>query len=493
MNRPIRRVALFVIGMVVLLLAYSTYFLVFRADDLRTDSRNTRTLLDQWGRERGIIATSDGTVIAKSVPVDTEFEYQRVYPDDPEVFAPVTGYYSFTLGRDRGIEFAEDAFLSGDDNRLWTQQFGDMFAGREPRGGNVITTIDADLQRAAFSALRDGNCVGACRGAVVALEPHTGKILAMVSTPTYDPNLLAATDNSAQAAWNDLHPDSPNSPLLNRAIDIRKPPGSTFKVVTTSAALQDGLDANVQLTGAATINFPDGQPLSNDSNSTCGNSGGGQVSLATALEYSCNTAFADLVVDKMNNGAEALEKTAHAYGIGETPPRIPMLVATSEFGDLQGSKALLGQSSIGQYNVQLTVLQNAMIAGTVANGGIMMRPSTVERLETADLKLVAPYSAKQLSKPIDPHQAQVITDMMRAAERRNSEGQSGIASKTGTAQQGEGAGQTLAWYIAFSTDSDRKIAVAVLVENGVGGDVAYGGRIAAPIGRKVINTYTGGP
>ncbi|MFT3660588.1 MAG: penicillin-binding transpeptidase domain-containing protein [Gordonia sp. (in: high G+C Gram-positive bacteria)] len=494
MNRPIQRASLAVIAIIVLLLGNATYVQVFKADSLRNDSRNARVLFDEYSRQRGMIVAADGTILARSVPSGNRFKYQREYPTNPNAFAPVTGFYSLRYGSDRGVEAAEAPFLSGSDDRLFTQRFVDMFSGRDPRGGNVVTTVDPKLQIAAFNALRQGQCSGPCRGAVVALEPSSGKILAMVSTPSYDPNSLATQDSqAAETSWNELTREGVPARLTNRAIAELYPPGSTFKVVTAATGLKSGLKSSTRLTAERTFQLPDSTSvLPNNNNVTCPGAEGGTVTLAQAFEASCNTAFAELVTKKLPGDEFAeFSSTAMKFGVGEDPTGIPMRVAKSTIGDLNGDPAALAQASIGERDVRLTVLQNAVNAATVANGGVRMQPYVIDKLQTADLRTVSTTSPSEVNRPLSAEEAETLTDMMIRSERSAQQGQSGVASKTGTTDPNR-SGSAYAWYIAFAPSANARIAVAVMVENGNQGAQSYGGLIAAPIGRAVLNAYTGG-
>ena len=247
MNTSLRRISVMIMALIVLLLANATLTQVFTADGLRSDPRNQRVLLDEYSRQRGQISAG-GQLLAYSVSTEGRFRFLRVYPN-PLAYAPVTGFYSLSYSS-TGLERAEDAILNGSDQRLFGRRLADFFTGRDPRGGNVATTINPQVQQAAWDAMEDG-CSGGCKGSVVALEPSTGRILAMVSAPSYDPNLLATHDVAEQSAtWQKLR-DNPDNPLLNRAISETYPPGSTFKVITTAAALQAGATENTQLTAAA--------------------------------------------------------------------------------------------------------------------------------------------------------------------------------------------------------------------------------------------------
>ena len=253
MNTSLRRIAVTIMGLIVLLLLNATLTQVFTAGGLRSDPRNQRVLLDEYSRQRGQISAG-GQLLAYSVSTNGRFRFLRVYPN-PFAYAPVTGFYSLRYSSS-GLERAEDTILNGSDERLFARRLADFFTGRDPRGGNVATTINPQVQQAAWDAMEKG-CDGPCKGAVVALEPATGKILAMVSAPSYDPNLLATHDVEEQAqVWKQLG-DNPDSPLLNRAISETYPPGSTFKVITTAAALQTGATVDTQLPAAPRIPLPD--------------------------------------------------------------------------------------------------------------------------------------------------------------------------------------------------------------------------------------------
>ncbi|OBA31018.1 peptidoglycan D,D-transpeptidase FtsI family protein [Gordonia sp. 852002-51296_SCH5728562-b] len=498
MNAPIRRVSMVVIVMIIVLLANATYIQVFKADPLKSDPRNNRVLLDEYSRQRGAI-TAGGEVIAVSVPTDSRLKFLRSYPPEgAEAFAPVTGYFSYQYGSTE-VERYENSFLSGSDDRLFGQRFTDMFSGRDPRGGNVVTTINPRLQRVAYNQMRNG-CNGGCRGAVVAIAPNTGKILAMVSTPSYDPNKLASHDQSVrETAWSSWNDPNGSEPMLNRAINQLYPPGSTFKVVTSASALRAGVSPDVRLTAASQFPLPDTTiSLPNYGGETCPGSSGGTVSMVTALKYSCNTAFADLVTNKMPDATSNFKDAARRFGLDEAGPEIPMPVAKSTVGEIP-DRAALAQSAIGQRDVRLTPLENAMIAATVANGGVRMQPYLVDKLQSADLRTLSTTQPTTINEPITSDQAATLTSMMVESERATAGagGPVSIASKTGTAEHSDtsagGDSETpYSWYIAFGPSSNPQIAVAVIVENGDYGVNSVGGTVAAPIGRAVINSLVGG-
>lgn len=483
MNTSLRRISMMVMALIVLLLINATVTQVFRADALRSDPRNQRVLLDEYSRQRGQIAAS-GQLLAYSVSTAGHYRYLRVYPE-PASYAPITGFYSLRFSS-TGLERAEDPILNGSDERLFGKRLADFFTGRDPRGGNVDTTIVPRVQQAAWQAIQQG-CGGPCMGSVVALEPSTGKILAMVSSPSYDPNLLATHDTEEQGkTWQQLR-DDPASPLTNRAISERYPPGSTFKVITTAAALQAGITENEQLTAAAQIPLPNSTAtLENYGGTPCGDAP--KAPLREAFARSCNTAFVEL---GMRIGGDALRNAADAFGFDSPPSPIPLQVAESTVGPMSDAAAV-GMSSMGQKDVAVTPLQNAMVAAAIANRGVVMQPYLVDRVEGPDLTEISNTAPTEQRRAVSAQVAAKLTDLMVGAEKFTQ--QTGaipgvqIASKTGTAEHGTDPRNTPphAWYIAFAPAQNPRVAVAVLVENGGDRLSATGGALAAPIGRATM-------
>lgn len=492
MNASLRRISVTVMALIVLLLLNATMTQVFAADSLRADPRNQRVLLDEYSRQRGQIVAG-GQLLAYSAATDNRYRFLRVYPN-PAVYAPITGFYSLRYSSS-GLERAEDPLLNGSDERLFGRRLADFFTGRDPRGANVDTTIKPRVQQAAWDAMQQGCGGPPCKGAVVALEPSTGKILAMMSSPSYDPNLLSSHDPEVQAqAWQRLR-DDPNNPLTNRAISETYPPGSTFKVITTAAALQAGASDAQQLTAAASIPLPNSTAtLENYGGESCGNEP--TVSLQQAFALSCNTAFVQL---GLLTGSDALRNMAHSFGLDNTPSVIPLQVAESTVGIIPDAAAL-GMTSIGQKDVAMTPLQNAEIAATIANGGVTMQPYLIDSLKGPDLTTISTTAPYEQRRAVSPQVAAKLTELMVGAEKVAQ--QKGaipgvqIASKTGTAEHGTDPRHTPphAWYIAFAPAQTPKVAVAVLVENGADRLSATGGALAAPIGRAVIEAaLQGGP
>jgi len=492
MKKPLRRLGVAVIVMIGLLLANIAYTQVIKADDYRADPNNKRTLVAEYSRQRGQITAAGGVVLARSDPVNDQYQYQRVYPGT-DVYANLTGYYSMRYGP-TGLERNQNDILSGESPDLIAGQLSDLITGRDPRGGNVELNIVPAVQQAAYSAMTEKNYVGA----VVAIEPSTGKILAMVSTPSYDPNPLAShSDEVQRQAYNALVNADP-SPLVDRAIGAVYPPGSTFKLVIAAAALQNGYTPQTPVTGEPTINLPDtgGATLSNFAGETCGNGGGADVPLIEALAFSCNTAFAQVA---MAVGAAPIRQQAAALGVDGNPVDIGMDVVGSRLGDIPDTAAL-AQTGIGQRDVGVTPFQMAWITATIANGGDRMVPHLIAKTTKPDLSVISQTSPESLGQAIPIPVADQIRDMMIESEKQTlgSGSISGltIASKTGTAEHGTDPKNTPphTWYTAFAPADNPKVAVAVMVENG--GDLgldATGSKVAAPIGRSVIAAALAGP
>ena len=488
MNTPVRRVAIAVMAMIVLLMGNLTYVQVVQAGEYRSDPRNARVLLAEYSRKRGQIS-AEGQILASSVETDDRLRYLRQYSDGP-VYSPVTGYYSITYSSS-GIERAEDTVLNGSDDRLFVRRLSDLITGRDPSGGNVVLTINPDVQKTAYDQLSNRGYTGA----VVALRPQTGEILGMVSTPSFDPNSLAShTTEEQMAAWqryNDAQPPV----LTNRAIQQIYPPGSTFKLIDVAAALSSGrYTPDSQLTAAPSITLQGtNTQLQNFNGNACGTSA--TASLRDALQRSCNTAFAQLAQEL---GEQAIREQAEAFGIGTPNLQIPMVVSTSTIGDIP-DVAALQQSSIGQRDVALTPLQNAMVVAAIANGGQVMKPYLVKEIQSQELDTIETTQPDRLPRAISADVARTLTELM--VNNENSYQGSGkitgvqIAAKTGTAETGVDPSRTAphVWYVAFAPADNPQVAVAVVVENG--GDrsnlAATGGAVAAPIGRAVIRAALG--
>lgn len=481
MNATIKRLSAILGVLLVALLVNINYLTVVRGSDLRSQPGNTRIILDEYSRERGEILIG-GRPVAFSERTDDDLVYLRRYQDGP-LYAPATGFYSLIYGAS-GVERGENEILTGTADLLFGRRLVDLFTGRAPRGGSVALTIDPRAQRAAAKALGDR------RGAVVAIDPATGAILTLVSSPSYDPNRLSSHDPAdIRTYWARLI-NAERQPLLNRAISQTYPPGSVFKVITAAAALTSGRYTPASmLKGPARLELPQTTAtISNFDRRTCL---GGSLTLADALRISCNTAFAALGLDL---GGDELRSMAAEFGFGSAFD-IPMTSAAARF-PAQLNAPQTAQSAIGQFDVATTPLQMAMVASAIANRGVLMRPYLVSERLSPDLTVLSITRPEEFSRPISPSVAAQLTSMMVDVVKRGtgtSAAISGIevAGKTGTAQRGEGQAPH-AWFISFAPASSPRVAVAVVVESGGDlGSEATGGRLAAPIARAVIAALLG--
>ncbi|WP_068403211.1 peptidoglycan D,D-transpeptidase FtsI family protein [Kribbia dieselivorans] len=478
MNTPIRRLSWLAAMLFALLLIASTWIQSFGAPGLNERPGNRRTLLASYNVERGQILL-DGNPIARSVPNNSEVKYQRVY-SQPQLYSHLTGYQSFIYGTGGGIESAMDATLSGRDDNLFYRRFTDQIMGRTPTGASVELTINAAVQKAADEAL------GNQRGAVVALDPTSGAILAMVSHPNYNPSQLASqADGVSTKAWKDLNADS-TQPLQNRAISRLYPPGSAYKVVTAAAALDSGKwTKDSTLPGPAQLKLPlSTSTMANSNRQACGPDD--KVTFLVALQNSCNTAFGWL---GMQLGADTMRSTSEKFGFNQQLD-VPMTSAASVFpAEIDQPGLALG--GIGQGNVQSTPLQMAMVAAAVANKGEVMKPFMVEAVRAADLSELSRTKPEVLSRAMKESTATQLNEMMQAVVTNGTGTRAAIpgvqvAGKTGTAEHGKGQAPH-AWFIGFAPANDPKVAVAVVVEDGGrAGTDAYGGAVAGPISKAVM-------
>lgn len=478
MNAPIRRLSFLVGFLFAALLVSTTLIQYVFAADLNARPDNRRTLLATYARERGEILVGQDPV-ARSVPTDDEYKFQREYPQ-AQLYSHVTGFYSF-YGAVGGLEQAENSLLSGSSDKLFYRRVSDLFTGRRPQGATIETTLDPAVQKAAEAGLGDA------RGAVVALDPKTGAILAMVSHPDFDPNTVAGHDLSTLDSNYQKLTKDPDRPLVNRAIagDLY-PPGSVFKIVTAAAALSDGeYTEDTVLPGGAELDLPlTNATLPNHDDVPCSPSG--EVTLKQAMVVSCNPAFGDL---GMKVGADALREQAAKFGFGDSLG-VPMRVTPSSVpAELNAPQ--LAQSSIGQYDVRVSPMQMAMVAAGVANRGVVMQPYLVQSVIGSDLSVIESTEPSELSEAVTPEVASQLTDMLVATVNEGT-GQRAqipgieVAGKTGTAEHGEGR-RAHAWFVSFAPANDPKIAVAVIVEDGgVANSETSGGSLAAPIARQVM-------
>jgi penicillin-binding protein A len=485
MNRQIRRVAVVVLVAFMALLAAPLYWQVLAAPRLTNDSRNTRVLIKEYSIERGAIVLADQTPVATSVRSKQRgdpLEFVRRYPEG-ERYGMVTGFYSLVFGRTLA-EQEFNSFLLGRAPEQFGQNVTDLLTARETPGGTLVLTLDKHTQEAAEQALRNR------KGAVVALDPRTGAVLAMTTYPRYDPNQLSSHNPEAiRRNWDRLVKDE-NGPLLNRAAGALYPPGSTFKVITAAAALEDGVSVNQPLPSPTVLDVP--QTSADIHNFGGGSCGGGTLTMPEALAISCNTTFAAL---GLKVGDKKLAAEAEKFGFNQPSP-YELPAATSSIPERQDVPAT-AQSAIGQRDVRVSPLQMASVAATIANGGRRMAPFVGQEVVSDKGKVVKRFEGEDLGQAIPEQVAGDLRDMMLRVVESGTGSFAQIpglqvAGKTGTAQHAQGR-PPHAWFIGFTSSGDKSIAVAVVVENGGdAGSEATGGHVAAPIARAVMQAYLGG-
>jgi peptidoglycan glycosyltransferase len=477
-NKELKRVSIVVLLMFIALFGSSSVIQVVEADSLGADTRNVRTLYDSFSAQRGPILI-DGVPIAESTPVDDNFRYLRVYSNGP-LYAPVTGYFTLNQGT-TGVEGALNDYLSGTSNAQFFDQINSILTGQAPKGDAVELTIDPNLQQVAWDALGNNS------GSVVALDPKTGAILAMVSKASFDPNALAVHDTKAVLSAYQALNDDPADPLANRAIagDLYTP-GSVFKLVVASAAIDSGqFTADSEFPNPGSLTLPGSSSvITNSEGGSCG--GGATVSIATALRLSCNIPFAEL---GLAVGYDAINAKAKEFGFGSSLD-IPMGTTPSVYPQTD-SEAQQMLSSFGQASVRVTPLQIAMVSAAIANDGTLMQPTLIESILAPDLTVRQQLQPTVYNTPMTSETAETLTQMMISAVSNGVGGNArisgvNVAGKTGTAENGEGDPYTL-WFTGFAPAEDPQVVVAVVVENGGGlGQSGFGNSVAAPIAKKVL-------
>jgi len=494
MNKALRRMSIACLVMFVALLAWVNYLQVFKANSLASEAGNRRIFDQQQKNQRGEIIAAGGTpekVIAESKSISGGY-FQRVYPD-PYTYAPVTGYDSIlgttSPGGITGIELAENKFLDGTAPSLAVFNLKGLFTGKSRQGASIYLTINPKAQAAAYTALAQ---LGKVAGAV-AINPRTGAILALASYPTFDPNKYATQSSKILAKIDAAYRNAPNQPLLDKAINDTFPPGSTFKLVTSSTAFETHKVANPNTTIPAPTVYPlpgSSAAIHNDNDGPCAN---GRPSILLALTLSCNTAFADLG-DHL--GGQNLHNYANAYNFNDPSLTIPLPVSESHY-PLLTDRAQIAQSAIGQFDDQVTPLEEAMIAAAIANHGVMMAPYLVQEVRAPDQEVVQKASPTEIRQVVNSQVASYLTTMMESVTHNPSgtayatagppATQINIAGKTGTAQNGaEAIGIDDAVFTCFAPANNPQIAVGVIVKGG-----GFGAAAAAPIAVKIIEAFLG--
>jgi peptidoglycan glycosyltransferase len=429
----------------------------------------------------------DGHRVTGSRPTGGHLRYARTYTDGP-LYAPVTGFSSQIYGTTL-LEGTEDRLLTGADGRLAAMPLWNEITRAQQRGGDVHTTIDPAAQRAAFTGLAGR------KGAVVAVDPATGRILALVSSPSYDPAELSGAGSAVTGAWTRLNTDR-DQPMLDRAIRQTYPPGSTFKVVTAAAALEAGLvkDLKARTGSPDPYRLPGTTVALTNEGQNCRN-----VSMYDAFRVSCNTVFAKLGADL---GARAVVDQAERFGFNDTGLRVPPSVAESTI-DTDMSPDQVAMSSIGQFDTRATPLQMAMVAAAVGNGGRLMTPYLVDRVTNHRGVTVSTNRPRILRQAVSARTAWQLQQLMEAAVTHGTGGNAAVAGaavggKSGTAQHGlANAGTPYAWFISYARPVRAlraAVAVAVVVEeaDAVRADISGGGN-AAPIARAVMQAILKSP
>lgn len=484
MAKYIRHACVFCALLLAALLANATRVQVVQSNEYDGNPANRRAAIARYQVPRGNILVG-GEPVTGSVDTGEQLRYERTYRNGP-LYAPVTGFSSQKYGT-AFLEHAEDGVLSGTDPMLAPLPLWNDVTRAPNRGGDVVTTLNRQAQEAAYRGLAGR------KGAVAAIEPATGRVLALVSSPSYDPSELSGNSEAVTSAWARLN-DDPERPMLNRAVRQTYPPGSTFKVVTAAAALDAGVVTDLD----ERTDSPDPYRLPGTTTRLT-NEGDGcrDASVRDAFEWSCNTVFAKLGVDV---GVRDMSTTAQAFGFNDTGVRIPFTVAPSTF-DTRVDKAQLALSSIGQYNTRATPLQMAMVAAAVADGGRLRPPYLVERTARHGGETVSGSAARPGRQVMRPATAARMKELMAGVVEEGTGTNAAIpgalvGGKTGTAQHGLGnAGVPYAWFVSWAQAEDAlepQVAVAVVVEDASAdrGEISGGGD-AAPIAREVMRAVLG--
>lgn len=496
MNRSLKRISIAVLVLFLVLMINLNYVQGFDTTTLASMPFNTRTLASQQQFKRGNIETADGVVIAgsKKITGNSEYKYQRYYPD-AEAYAPVTGFDDPTAETQSGLEEAYDSYLSGQSSSLAVRNIIDEITNKTQTGATVVTTINSKAQQAAYQGL--STTLGGTNrvGGVVALNYKTGAILAMASYPSYDTNNLASiTGDEANNYDKQLLADSPD-PLLNNATASTYPPGSTFKIVTSSAYFTQNSNNNPNsiVQSPTTLSLPQTEHvLHNDNDEACGD-GSGNTTLITAFAQSCDTTFAQI---GMGLGTGVLNSQAEKFGFNQDLSIPGVSTASSQY-TMAASQADTAFTAIGQFDDTASALQEAMMSAAIANGGALMKPYLVQQIQASDLASVYSANPSVLSQAVSPSVASNVETMMEAVVQ-DPDGTANavpginslpvkIAAKTGTAQNGiNSTGLSDAVFTCFSTNSNDPIAVGVIIQGG-----GYGAAAAAPIAVDVLQAYLG--
>jgi penicillin-binding protein A len=471
MNRPIVRLYGLVAVLFALLVAFTSRWTVFEASSLRENKLNARALLEQERIHRGSIVAADGKVLARDVR-GRESTYQRTYPTK-SAFANAIGYDYIDPGTS-GVEQFRDSALDGHGSTN-LQSILNQLQGKEPEGDKVVTTLHPGAQEVANAKL------AGYEGAVVALEPRSGAVTVMASSPSYDPNKLSTGKGYEQVATD------PGSPLVNRATQYGYAPGSTFKIVTATAAIDTGMFTPESTLSGRNGILVSGVPLDNDEDESFG-----QISLTQALAKSVNTVYAQ-VAERL--GKRTLARYMSRFGFDRKPELDYPAKEMSASGEYEGERLLeptspnvdVGRLGIGQDKLDVTALQMAEVAAAVANDGRLMVPHLTARIVDPEGRVVERVSPRVQSVVMKPSTARALTSMMEAVVNEGT-GEAAkipgvqVAGKTGTAETEIGTALNNVWFIAFAPASNPRVVVAATLRKVPG----YGAVYALPVVRAVM-------
>ncbi|MDQ0404892.1 penicillin-binding protein 2 [Streptomyces sp. NPDC000349] len=489
MNKPLRAVAIFCGLLVLGLLIRANWLQYVRAPELASDDKNRRVQIEQFATPRGDIVVGGRAITGSAEVNGTDLKFKRTYTNGP-MYAPVTGYASQAQGMTL-LEKTYDGILTGKDDRLAFQRFADVVSGEGRRAGSVVTTIDPKAQKAAWDGLTD---LKGARGAVVALDPQTGKVLALVSAPSYDPSKFAGSTFKESDRFVALDKQK-NKPLANRALRETYPPGSTFKILTAAAALEHGVvtDVDARTDAASPYQLPQ---ASNKIGSEAGDAVCNKASMKTAMQYSCNNVFLD-AASKL--GQDKMRETAQKFGFNEN-------VYSEDFGDLLAAKSLYPEdldapgtalTGMGQGSLTSTPMQMAMVTAGLANDGKVMQPYIVDEVKGPDLGTLEKTEPKVMSEAVSAETAQKVQEMMEftakegSARRAQIEGIT-VGGKTGTAQRGVNVNDEVpyGWFVSYGKKDDgSSVAVAVFIDPtdmDISREDISGGGLGAPIAKSVM-------
>ncbi|MFE4217118.1 peptidoglycan D,D-transpeptidase FtsI family protein [Streptomyces sp. NPDC056844] len=493
MNRPLRHIAVFC-GLLMLALLIRTNWLQYaKSQELATHEHNRRVKITQFATPRGDIIVGGKAITGSKEVEGTDFKYQRTFKQGP-MYAPVTGYASQAQGMSL-LEKTYDSVLSGQDERFAFQNAKGILTGEERRGGDVITTIDPKAQEAGYKGLTDLDA----RGAVVALEPTTGKVLALVSTPSYDPSVFAGNSFKEGDKFQALV-DEKGKPLANRPLRETFPPGSTFKILTAAAALEHGVVTDVDAHTDAISPYQLPQSSSTIS-SEAGDATCSKASMKTAMQYSCNNVFLDAA---LKVGDKGMRETAEKFGFNED-------VYSDTFGDMLATKSLYPQeldkpgtalTGMGQGSLTSTPMQMAMVTAALANDGKLMQPYIVDELKGPDLSTLEKHEPQLKSQAVSEETAKKIQEMMEFTAREGSAKRAlidgvTVGGKTGTAQRGNDVSKEVpyGWFVSYGKKADgRSVAVAVFIDPtamDISRSDISGGGLGGPIAREVMKAVLG--